>query len=170
MAEFSSSMVIHACSIQQLRRDGKLPVCRFPTQRFPWISGDSNPKSKFSIGSFNLGGGGQIRIQFWISHLLPQPIYFGAYPLFGKNFFLQVQCIGVRVETNEMLHVAMIHSQHIHNERKSLLHRSHVVLPSHMLYQKEVDSPHHLTIGEGVINQLWVGGHQPTMAWESSTN
>ena len=49
------------------------------------------------------------------------------------------------------------------NERKSLLHRSHVVLPSHMQYQKQDDSPHHSTIGEGVINQLWVGGHQPTM-------
>ena len=55
-------------------------------------------------------------------------------------------------------------SQTLVNERKSLLHRSHVVLPVHMQYQKQVDLPHeHSTIGEGVINQQWVGGHQSTI-------
>ena len=52
---------------------------------------------------------------------------------------------------------------HNNNERKSLLRRSHAVLPSHIQSYNQLDSAHHPTMGGpsakygGVINQLWGG-------------
>ena len=49
------------------------------------------------------------------------------------------------------------------NERKSLLRRSHAVLPSHIQNQNQLDSAHHPTMGGG-----GGGGHQPSMGGSSA--